>query len=261
MSEATSAGAYDWFLSGKDASEADIAMGEWVEANWPGIRTAAQANRAFVLRSTRWLVETGVEQLLDLGAGIPTSPAIHEVAHDINPDVGVVYVEMDRRVALRVAADLTAERVSYVEGNAIEVAAVLSHPDLLAVLDLDRPVAVLMNALLHYVPDEMGPLEAVRAYMDAVPSGSYLVISHVTPDFAPHQVVSTDGSGEGEEDLPKLPPGQPRSSEELLPFLTGLEIVEPGIVTPPRWRPGPEGIPAAHDDATVSQWAVVARKP
>ncbi|MTE18848.1 SAM-dependent methyltransferase [Streptomyces sp. TRM43335] len=256
-----SARMYDYFLGGKTNYEADIQGAEAVIGIWPGVRTGARVNRAFMHRAARWLVrEAGIRQFLDVGTGIPTEPNLHQVVQGTAPEARVVYADNDP-IVLRYAQALlrsTPEgRTAYLHADATDPDSILNHPELREVLDMDRPVALSLNALLHYINDDKKPYELVARLVDALPSGSYLTLTHCTPDLDPetwerlHQM-SMSGSAAGAQD---------RTREQILRFFDGLEFVEPGLVVPHRWRPEPDQPYADVTDAEVSLYAGVARKP
>ncbi|MFJ4922001.1 SAM-dependent methyltransferase [Streptomyces sp. NPDC088725] len=249
---------YDFYLQGKDYYEADELAAANVEVVFPTIKITARTNRQFMHRATRWLAsEAGIRQFLDIGTGIPTRPNLHQVAQEIAPDAHVVYADYDP-IVLRHAEALmrsTPEgRTAYIQADVRQPETILSAGKLHETLDLTRPVALSLNALLHFVPDESDPYGIVERLMDALPSGSYLALSHCTPDFAPEmwekvaQVYRAGGI-----------PLQVRSKEDVRRFFDGYELVEPGLTVPHLWRPDGESVEGA-TDAAVSIYAAVARK-
>ncbi|RMI39332.1 SAM-dependent methyltransferase [Streptomyces triticirhizae] len=255
---------YDWFLGGKTSYPADEQAGQFVANIWPGVKTAARANRAFIHRAVRWLAgEAGIRQFLDIGTGIPTEPNLHQTAQGVAPDARIVYTD-NRLIVLRYAEALmtgTAEgRTAYLHADFFDPPSILDSPRLTEVLDLDRPIALCLNALLHYIADDaengVPAHELVAEYVRALPSGSYVVITHVTSDFDPptwERIANVDRAATGQM-------GQIRNEAEIRRFFDGLELVEPGLVPPQDWRPdGPVPPEATH--ATVSMWAGVARVP
>lgn len=253
-----SARLYDAFLGGKTHYAPDAAAAEYVKTLWPGVQTAARANRAFMHRVTRYLAgQAGVRQFLDIGTGIPTEPNLHQVAQATAPEARVVYADNDPIVLqyARALLQSTPEgRTAYVHGDISEPRTILDAPELTDTIDLSRPVALSLIALLHYVPNRQRPYEVVRTVLDSLAPGSYLVLSHVTPDHDPEtwaRLAEMDGYGDS---------GQGRGRSDVLAFFDGLELVEPGLVPPHRWRPeGP--VDPEHTDAAVSMWAGVARVP
>ncbi|KIF69838.1 methyltransferase [Streptomyces sp. AcH 505] len=250
---------YDFYLQGKDYYEVDEAAAANVESVFPTIKICARVNRRFMHRATRWLAEeAGIRQFLDIGTGIPTRPNLHQIAQQAAPDAHVVYVDYDP-VVLRHAEALmrsTPEgRTAYIQADVRDPETILTAGRLHETIDLERPVALSLNALLHFVPDEDKPFETVGRLLDALPSGSYLVLSHCTPDFAPEmweRVIEVYRSGGI--------PAQVRPRADVLRFFEGLEFVAPGLVVPQDWRPDGSSVEGA-TEAAVSIYAGVARKP
>jgi len=252
---------YDFLLGGKDNFPADrIAATEGLKVN-PNAATAPRQNRAFMRRAVRFLAaEQGVRQFLDIGTGLPTSPNVHEVAQGIDPTARIAYVDNDPIVLTHARALLTSHpqgRTAYVDANLHQVGEILSAPELRDTLDFDRPVGLLLLAILHFVSDEDGAYDIVGALLDALPAGSFLVVSHITDDYDPPgwarfaEVMRRQGI-----------PTAFRSQPAVERFFTGLEIVDPGIVPILRWRPEP--LPADAEpltDAQVALYGGVGRKP
>lgn len=256
-----SARMYDYFLGGKDHFEVDKRAAEQVLAVVPGAMVCARQNRAFMHRATRVLArEHGIRQWLDIGTGIPTVPNLHQVAQAIVPQARIVYVDNDPLV-LKYAETLMRSapegRTTYIEADANDPEALLNAPELTDVLDLTQPVALSLNALLHFVPDMQDAQALVNRLMEVLPSGSALAISHGTAEFAPETwakaVAVYHASGT---------PVQLRPKQEVVRFFEGVELLEPGIVVGHRWRPEP-GDEATQEipDAGVSLWAGVGIKP
>jgi hypothetical protein len=261
---------YDYLLGGKDNYEADrAAAAEGFKVN-PSGRTAAMENRAFLQRAVRYLAEeAGVRQFLDIGTGIPTSPNVHEVAQGIAPESRVVYVDNDPIVLAHARALLASSpqgRTAYIDADLHDVDAIMADPELRSTLDLERPVALLLIALLHFVPDSEDPKQIVDRMLAGLPAGSFLVLSHLTGDFNPQAWSAISGIWERNGVA-----FQVRSEAEVARLFDGLEMVEPGLQVPTRWRPdlAPAPAPDADDagprsvppDADVSFYAGIARKP
>ena len=246
---------YDYYLGGKDWFAADQEMAESVVRGFPAVRTWARANRAFMHRATRALArEAGIRQFLDLGTGIPTEPNLHQVAQSVAPDCRVVYVDNDPIVIEYADALMRGTpqgRTTYLEAD-VRGHDVLSDARVRDTLDLSRPVALSVVALLHFMPPEEGPYEFVRGLLDRLPSGSHLVLSHATADFG------GDASNVREQYESRGISGQLRTREEVLAFFDGLELLDPGLVVGHRWRPDEE---PAHPDEEIGFYAGVARKP
>ncbi|SEG55291.1 S-adenosyl methyltransferase [Actinacidiphila yanglinensis] len=257
-----SARMYDYYLGGKDHFEVDKHAAEKVAEAYPGIFACATENRAFMHRATRVLArEHGIRQWLDIGTGIPTEPNLHQVAQAIVPQARVVYADNDPLV-LKYAETLMRSapegRTTYIHADANDADALLSAPELSEVLDLSQPVALSLNALLHFITDAQDPYGLVGRLMEALPSGSALAISHCTPDFDPAtwekvtRIYVDSGT-----------PVQFRSRVDVERFFTGLDLLEPGISVGHRWRPDPDSGREGEEltDATVSLWAGVGIKP
>ncbi|WP_433714500.1 SAM-dependent methyltransferase [Nocardia sp. CA-084685] len=248
---------YDYYLGGKDHYSADEQAAEQVVSIWPGVREAAQQNRAFIHRVTRFLAGAGIRQFLDVGTGIPTEPNLHQVAQQVAPDARVVYVDNDPIVLVHARALMVSSpegRTNYISADVTTPEKILNAPGLRETLDLSQPVALSLNALMHFIPDELDPYGIVDTLMNELVPGSYLVMTHVTPDFDPTAIGTV-------VDIYRRSglPCQVRSRDEFMRFFQGLELVDPGVAVPHRWRP--DGVePPKKMDAQVSAYAGVARK-
>ncbi|HEY0603369.1 MAG TPA: SAM-dependent methyltransferase [Herpetosiphonaceae bacterium] len=235
-----SARIYDYFLGGHHNFAADRAAAERLRTIYPDIGRAAQANRAFLRRSVRFMAEQGVEQFLDLGSGIPTAGNVHEVAQAANPAARVIYVDVESVAVLHSTSILRGNhRAAIVQEDACRPEKILRHPEVQSLLDFRKPVAVLLLALLHFVPDDQAAHEMLARYREALVPGSYLAITHVSLEEAPAEVNSQ---------IEKIysgttTPFKSRTRAEVEPLFDGLDVVEPGIVYVPRWRPeGPDDV-------------------
>ena len=252
---AHSARVYDYWLGGKDNFAADREAAEEAIAASPGIVADARANRAFLARSVRFLArERGVRQFLDIGTGLPSSPNTHDVAQSINPAARVVYIDNDPIVI----AHARAMMVSGPDGSCDHVEADLRDPAVILkaagrTLDLGHPVALLLLLVLHLIPDADGPEEVVRSLLAGLPEGSYLVVSHPASDIRPDSVA--DMTRRMNQRL-KGPKATVRDRDQVTRFFDGLELLEPGVVEPPQWRPDP-GDPAPSE---VTIWCGAGRK-
>ncbi|WP_050996989.1 MULTISPECIES: SAM-dependent methyltransferase [Frankia] len=249
---------YDYYLGGKDNFPADREAAEQAIAAFPNARVTARVNRAFMTRATRHLAaDAGIRQFLDIGTGIPTSPNLHEVAQAVAPDTRVVYADNDPIVLTHARALLTSTpqgRTAYVDADLRDPAAILDSPELQKTLDLSRPLALSLVAIFHFLPDEDDPYGIVRRLVDALPSGSYLVLTHGTADFDP-----------GAEEFAAAyrqrgVPFQLRSRAEVERLFDGLELVDPGLLVAHRWRPDDDDSMSLLD-AQVGLYGGVARKP
>jgi len=247
---------YDYFLGGKDNFEADRIAAEEVLALMPGQRRSALENRRFLRRVVRYLTaEAGVDQFLDIGVGLPTQGAVHEVAHEVNPEVRVGYVDYDSVVVRHGEALLVKRDLSVVvEADLRRPGELLADPVLRQHLDFGRPVAVILLAVLHFVAEESDPGSIVARLRDALVPGSYLVISHIGRELLPDQAAAERAMKVYER---ASEPILPRPRGRILGFFGDFELVEPGLVPKHQWRP------VTGEAGTVTadiSWGGVARK-
>ncbi len=226
---------YDYFLGGKDHFAADREAADQILAVAPESRDNARANRAFLGRAVRYLAgQAGIRQFLDIGTGIPTAGNTHEVAQAIAPQSRVVYVDNDPGVIAHARALLVGTpqgRCEYVPADLRDPGAVLAGAARL--LDFTQPVALLLVAVLHFIPDDDDPRGLVAAYLDALPPGSHLVLSHATDSHHPAKVTSTAAKvyDAGPASLALRP------RDAVGRFFDGLTLVPPGLVKATEWRP------------------------
>ncbi|MFD3520010.1 SAM-dependent methyltransferase [Streptomyces sp. NPDC058653] len=219
---------YDWLLGGKDNYEVDRQVGERLPAE---SSDAARQNRAFMHRAAAWLADNGVNQFLDIGTGIPTEPNLHQIVQAIMPTARIVYADNDP-IVLRHAEALL---VSTPEGTTDYIQADVRDPQEIlqyarATLDFERPIALSLIALMHFVPDDQGPYDIVSSLVDVLPSGSYLTLSHAASDLMPElsaKVVAEYAKGGIKLGF--------RTHAGVSKFFDGLELIEPGLVTAPAW--------------------------
>ncbi len=225
---------------------------------WPTVRTAARENRAFLNRAVRYLAaEAGIRQFLDIGSGLPSAHNVPEVAQGIAPESRVVYVDNDPIVLAHARALLASHPAgvcAYVDADLREPEQILSHPAIGRSLKLTQPVALLLVALLHFIPDEDQPRRIVQTLLDALPAGSYLIASHAT------DVHNQDGlAGAGRAYQNGGMRGALRGPDEFARLaFAGLDLVDPGVVLFSEWRPDTDAPrpPAAE----VNTYGGVARK-
>jgi SAM-dependent methyltransferase len=226
---------YAYWLGGKDHYAADRHAAEEVIRLRPQVVAGARANRAFLSRVVRFLAaECGVRQFLDIGTGLPAPNSTHEVAQAIAPECRIVYVDNDPLVLVHARALLT----SVHQGSCDYLAAdVRDTPAILAgaaeTLDLTRPVAVLLLAILHFVADEDDPTGIVTSLARQLIPGSFVVISHLTHDFAPGSVTAGVAAYNALVPMPLVP----RSHSQVSALFAGLPLVPPGVVPLTEWRP------------------------
>jgi hypothetical protein len=250
---------YDYFLGGKDNYQVDRDAADRVMAMGVDGRLMARVNREFMRRVVGELTETfGIRQFLDIGAGIPTQPNLHQIAQAAAPEARVVYVDNDPIVLAHAHALMVGSpngKVDFIDADFNDPARILDALGRLGTLDLRAPVALSLIALLHFVPDDSNPRDTIATLMDALAPGSYLVITQATADYRPELFAETTKVYErgGVRSAP-------RSLDEFTRFFDGLTLVDPGVVPPHRWRPAGISRPAGAD-AQVSMYAGVARKP
>jgi S-adenosyl methyltransferase len=251
---------YDYLLGGKDNFAADRAAAEaGLRAN-PNSRIPPRANRAFLGRAVRYLAgEAGISQFLDIGTGIPTSPNVHEVAQAVEPAARIVYVDNDPIVLTQARALLTSGpqgRTAYIDADLRDIDAILGSAELQRTLDLRRPVGLLLIAVMHFIPDEDDPWALAARLLAALPSGSYLALSHLTGDFDPAAWAGVVEVYRRSGVTMKV-----RPKPDIERFFAGLDLIDPGVVSLPRWRPDPSDVGNPPSDAAVSVYGGVARKP
>jgi hypothetical protein len=238
---------WNYWLGGKDNYPVDRQVGDQILEAFPAIVENARASRAFLIRAVRYLTgEVGIRQFLDIGTGLPTANNTHQVAQQVAPESRIVYVDNDPIVLAHARALLT----STPEGATAYIDADLRDPDTILpeaarTLDLNRPIAIMLMGILGHIPDDDQARSIVRRLMDAVPSGSYLTMN--------------DGTDTSEEVMEAAriwnqsanPTYHLRSPKRIARFFDGLELVEPGVVSPPRWHPepSPSGIPPEIDSS------------
>jgi hypothetical protein len=224
---------YDYWLGGKDNFAADRESGDAIAAKFPAIRTAVVENRRFLRRAVTFLAESaGIRQFLDIGTGLPTANNTHDIAQTIAPESRIVYVDNDPLVLVHARALLTssaAGATAYVDADLREPEKILHGADLRRTLDLSRPVALMLIATLHFIPEDDDPYAIVRRLLEALPAGSYLAASHATSDYLPPALVADISAG-------KHGRGRLRTRAEFTRFFDGLELLAPGVVPLAEWR-------------------------
>ncbi|MEU8959320.1 SAM-dependent methyltransferase [Streptomyces sp. NPDC048518] len=247
---------YDWFLGGKDNYPVDEEMGRRLVALDGRVLTTARANRAFMQRATRWLASQGVRQFLDIGTGIPTEPNLHQIAQGIAPTTRVVYCDNDPIVLAHAEALLrsTPQGVTeYIQADFREPEKILEEAA--RVLDMERPVALSLVALLHFIADEDGAYDLVDRLMRALPPGSHLMLSHGTADFTPQTARQAAELYEARGMTLAL-----RSHAEVERFFAGYELVIPGVAVLDRWKPELGEWTPESDEGPTPGYGGVARK-
>jgi SAM-dependent methyltransferase len=247
---------YDYLLGGKDNYPADRAAAAEIARALPNVRTSFRWNRAFLGRAVRCLVtEQGIRQFIDIGTELPTAGNVHEIAQGAAPGTRVVYVDNDP-VVLAHGRHLLhgVPGTAILEHDLRRTKDILDDQELRALIDCSAPVALLLVAILHFIPDADDPAAVVKRLLAPFPSGSYLVISHGTADAVP-------GVNDAAEVYQQsTSPAHVRSRDQIERLIDGLELVEPGIVWLPQWRPGPGSEPVPNPSDAYF-YALMARKP
>jgi len=245
---------YNYWLGGKDNFAADRAAAEQAMAAFPDIVLSARANRAFLRRTVAYLAAAGIRQFLDIGTGIPSANNTHEVAQSVVPDSRIVYVDNDPVVLAHARALLTsapAGATDYIDADLRQADQILAGAA--ATLDFSKPVAVMLMAILQHLSDDDEPYAVVAKLMAAVPSGSYLALSHPAKDIhAAEMAAMADRLNQMMAEKVTF-----RSQAEVAEFFSGLELTEPGMVNVPNWRPETE----EEANSPAALWGGVARKP
>jgi len=256
--KAHSARVYDFYLGGTDHFAVDRETGLKAMQSWPAVRTAVRENRAFLGRAVRYLAgEAGIRQFLDIGSGLPSAENVHEVAQAVAPRSRVVYVDNDPAVLTHARALLTSApggQVAYFQADLRDPEKILASPVVAGTLDLTKPVALMLVAVLHFLTDADDPARVVAALLGALAPGSYLVASHVTPEHDPAGV-----GGLVRTYRQAGIPAQARMAREFAALaFGGLDLADPGVVLVSQWRPPASPRPTP---AEVNWYGGVGRKP
>jgi hypothetical protein len=253
---------YDAFLGGKDNFAADRAVVDLTLGIAPDAATGARANRAFLHRAVRYLVaNAGLRQLVDIGSGLPTQGNVHEVAEEIDPATKVVYVDNDPMVRVHAQALLArSPETVFATADIREPDEILSHPAVAEFLASGQPVGLLLLAILHHLNDDEDPAGIVARLRDALPRGSHLAITSFRMPGPDHPEDAAKTAAVEKTFNEKLGTGRWRTSEQILSWFGDWEVVEPGLVPLPEWRP--DGQPPEVRDSTYYGFVgALARKP
>jgi SAM-dependent methyltransferase len=247
---------YDFYLGGKDNYPVDREAAAAVLRAVPEVRAIARANRAFLQRAVRFLAaEAGIGQFLDIGTGIPAAGNVHEVAQRAAPGARVVYVDNDPIVHVHASALLTGEGdTGIVLADLREPETILAHPQVRAMIDFTEPAALLLVAIVHFLTNSEDPAAVIGVLRDGLAPGSFVVLSHGTSDFHPPATVGLAAAAYERATAPLVL----RSRAQVVRFFEGLELVEPGLVQVPLWRP--DGNPP-RDLRKIAIYGGVGRKP
>lgn len=249
---------YDYLLGGYHNFEIDRRTADRFAALFPDLVLTAQVNRAFLRRAASFVVAQGIDQFIDLGSGIPTVGNLHEVVQQHNPNARVVYVDIEPVAIAHSEALLENNpRAAAILADVRRPADILDHPLTKGLIDFSRPVGLFAVALMHYITDEDEARRVIGTFKDALPSGSYLTIGVWTIDDAPREVMEKYA----EMSRTLTTPGRPRERAAVLRYFEGFDLVDPGLVHSPAWRPdGPDDLLFDEPQRSVT-WVGVARKP
>jgi SAM-dependent methyltransferase len=251
---------YDYLLGGGCNTAADREMAKRLVALMPQVKETVRLNRSFLRRVVTFLVDRGVTQFLDIGAGIPSVGNVHQLAQGLDPECRVVYVDNDP-IAIAYAEPVLKDNklAAAVLGDFRSPEQVLRAPAVRALIDFDRPVAVLALLMMHFVPDSDDPARLMGRYRDALAPGSYVAVSH--PSFTgAHGELLADAEAVGEIVQDAMEPLTLRGADDLLRILSGFEPVPPGVVHLPLWRPDSTADVGRHPERSLV-YGVVAAKP
>ncbi|MFB7495606.1 SAM-dependent methyltransferase [Streptomyces sp. NPDC056161] len=248
---------HDFYLGGSYNFEVDRQAARKAMEFLPGLPKIMQANRAFMRRAVRFAAGEGVTQFLDIGSGIPTFGSVHEVARRARPDARVVYVDHDPVAVAHSQTVLAGEEdAGVVAADLRKPQEILASPEIRRLIDLNRPVALLLVAILHFVEDADDPYGAVAELREALAPGSLLILTHASYEGMPLPPERAQGAVDVYRDIRN--PLIMRSRDEIARFFEGYDMVEPGMVAMPRWRPE-ESEPDDEDPFAFSGFAGVGR--
>jgi len=246
---------YDYFLGGAHNFEVDRQLAEQIASLTPNLAQTMRANRSFLRRAVRYLVNEGIEQFLDIGSGIPTVGNVHEVAQDAHPDVRVVYVDVDPVAVAQSRAILDGNKhTGVLQADVREPERILAEAVDLGLVDLSRPLAVLLAGVLHFIPDADDPQGIAERLRAATVPGSFLLVSHATQDGQPPEVLQAQRLSARTATEITL-----RTHEQIRGYFGDFALVEPGLVFLTQWRPEPGGEVDEHPEQ-VGAFGGVARK-
>jgi hypothetical protein len=256
----SSARIYDYFLGGAHNFEVDrLAASELAKVH-PAIGLGMRANRSYLRRAVTYLAQSGVDQFLDLGSGIPTVGNVHEIAQRVNPTARIAYVDIEPIAVTHSNTILADDDLAIaIRADLRDPHQVLTDPDVTSLLDLSRPVGLIMAGVLQYVSDDDDPAGMIRGYVDRLASGSYVAMSHPSTD----ELTSERAAGANAASNMYARTETPfhyRTKDEFEEFFAGLELVEPGVVHMWDWRPE-AGADGDELDGRVTGFAGVGRKP
>jgi hypothetical protein len=253
-----SARIYDYLLGGKDNFQADREAAAGITKDWPNLPKSMRANRNYMARVAHFLAaEEGIRQFLDIGTGLPTAPNLHEVAQEVAPESRIVYVDNDPIVLVHARALLTSTpegKTTYIDADLLDVDAILNAPQFAETLDLSKPIALSLIAIVHFIVDDQAAREVIDHLMAPLAPGSILALSMTTAVSAPEEVTR----GVAAYNANGLPL-KARTKAEVEWFFEGLDLIDPGVVLVNHWHPDESA--KSFDDAHVHMYGGIARKP
>lgn len=229
---------YDYYLGGKDNFASDRNAALEIYAQIPDLPEIARDNRGMMQRAVRFLASQGVTQFVDIGTGLPTQGNVHEIAQSVNPESHIVYADNDPIVLTHARALLGSSpegATRYIAADLRDPESIFEHPKLREIIDLDRPIALILVAVLHFVTEEEDPYGLLARYRSYLPSGSYLVLAHASRENRPETAWRKMEEVYARSSAPFIFRGR----EQVLRLFDGFELVEPGLVYCPEWRPEP----------------------
>lgn len=247
LSRPSAARIYDYYLGGSHNFEIDRVIARQAIQVWPELPALMQGNRAFLRRAVQFMISQGITQFIDIGSGIPTAGNVHEVAQSVNPAARVAYVDHDPIAVLHSRAMLVGDdQTVVVEADLREPATIVEAPAVASLIDMAKPVGVLMIAVLHFVPDADDPAAVIARLAQHLAPGSHLALSHATSEFDPIR------ASQLEQLYAQTPtPMRMRTAAEVAALFGPFKLVDPGVVEMSRWRPRPGQAVASDEPAHV----------
>lgn len=249
---------YDYYLGGSSNFAVDRELAQRVATAIPWVNETARNNRAFLRRAVRFCINAGIRQFLDIGSGTPTVGNVHEIAQRVEPSSRVVYVDNEPVAVAHAELQLEQdgnERTAIVHSDLRTPELIFDDPRTKRLINFDEPVAVLMVAILHFIPDSDDPLAIIDRYRRQMAPGSYLAISHVTDDVYPEKISQLVNFYKDSAN-----PVTTRSRQQVTGLFSGFELIEPGIVWTPEWHPETSDQVGEHPESSVI-YAGVGRRP
>jgi len=223
---------YDCLIGGSNTLDADRAAGVWIKLTAPDLFTTMQASKAFARRAIRFVSSQGIKQFIDIGCGFPNSPNTHEIAQSVNPAAKVLYTDKDLTVARRVEEYLRGEPgTAFLRSNVLNPEAILAEGVATGLIDLGQPVACMLAAVFHFIPEEVHPDGIVSSLRRAMAPGSYLILSHLASDILWDTKNNEETLRRATSDL------YPRTKSRVTEFFGDFDLVAPGLVPAAEWRP------------------------